>query len=74
MEGLFPYPADHRSMEDKEAPGRFYQIVSAAQCCSQKGIVHLKAKTLLSDADLNVKVADFGLPLAIAGYLCGSPS
>ena len=74
MEEVCPYPADHRSMEDTEALGRFYQTLSAAQCGNQKGIVHLKAKNLLSDADLNIKVADFGLPLAVAGYLCGSPS
>lgn len=71
MERVSPSPADHRSVKDKETP---CQTVSAAQCCSQKDVVHLQAKDLLSDADLNVKVADFGLPLAIAGYLCGCPS
>ncbi|MEQ2266914.1 MAP/microtubule affinity-regulating kinase 3 [Xenotaenia resolanae] len=56
------------------------QIVSAVQYCHQKHIVHrdLKAENLLLDADMNIKIADFGFSneFTLGGKLdtfCGSP-
>uniref|UniRef100_A0A3Q3L026 MAP/microtubule affinity-regulating kinase 3 n=1 Tax=Mastacembelus armatus TaxID=205130 RepID=A0A3Q3L026_9TELE len=55
-------------------------IVSAVQYCHQKHIVHrdLKAENLLLDADMNIKIADFGFSneFTVGGKLdtfCGSP-
>uniref|UniRef100_A0A671QK98 non-specific serine/threonine protein kinase n=1 Tax=Sinocyclocheilus anshuiensis TaxID=1608454 RepID=A0A671QK98_9TELE len=55
-------------------------IVSAVQYCHQKRIVHrdLKAENLLLDADMNIKIADFGFSneFTIGSKLdtfCGSP-
>ncbi|KAG9484574.1 hypothetical protein GDO78_010125 [Eleutherodactylus coqui] len=55
-------------------------IVSAVQYCHQKCIVHrdLKAENLLLDADMNIKIADFGFSneFTIGNKLdtfCGSP-
>lgn len=59
---------------------QFRQIVSAVQYCHQKCIVHrdLKAENLLLDADMNIKIADFGFSneFTIGNKLdtfCGSP-
>ncbi|XP_015260183.1 PREDICTED: MAP/microtubule affinity-regulating kinase 3-like [Cyprinodon variegatus] len=61
-------------------PAVFPQIVSAVQYCHQKHIVHrdLKAENLLLDADMNIKIADFGFSneFTLGGKLdtfCGSP-
>ncbi|TKC35829.1 hypothetical protein EI555_010602 [Monodon monoceros] len=55
-------------------------IVSAVQYCHQKCIVHrdLKAENLLLDADMNIKIADFGFSneFTVGSKLdtfCGSP-
>ncbi|KAB0389178.1 hypothetical protein E2I00_001951, partial [Balaenoptera physalus] len=55
-------------------------IVSAVQYCHQKRIVHrdLKAENLLLDADMNIKIADFGFSneFTVGSKLdtfCGSP-
>ncbi|XP_065445482.1 serine/threonine-protein kinase MARK1 isoform X11 [Chrysemys picta bellii] len=67
-------------MKEKEARAKFRQIVSAVQYCHQKCIVHrdLKAENLLLDADMNIKIADFGFSneFTIGNKLdtfCGSP-
>uniref|UniRef100_A0A8I5ZV33 non-specific serine/threonine protein kinase n=1 Tax=Rattus norvegicus TaxID=10116 RepID=A0A8I5ZV33_RAT len=56
------------------------EIVSAVQYCHQKRIVHrdLKAENLLLDADMNIKIADFGFSneFTVGSKLdtfCGSP-
>ncbi|XP_075007110.1 MAP/microtubule affinity-regulating kinase 3 isoform X12 [Calonectris borealis] len=56
------------------------EIVSAVQYCHQKHIVHrdLKAENLLLDADMNIKIADFGFSneFTVGNKLdtfCGSP-
>uniref|UniRef100_A0AC11CVN4 Microtubule affinity regulating kinase 2 n=1 Tax=Ovis aries TaxID=9940 RepID=A0AC11CVN4_SHEEP len=57
-----------------------FQIVSAVQYCHQKFIVHrdLKAENLLLDADMNIKIADFGFSNEFTfgnklDTFCGSP-
>uniref|UniRef100_A0A673I2H5 non-specific serine/threonine protein kinase n=1 Tax=Sinocyclocheilus rhinocerous TaxID=307959 RepID=A0A673I2H5_9TELE len=77
---VFDYLVAHGRMKEKEARSKFRQIVSAVQYCHQKHIVHrdLKAENLLLDADMNIKIADFGFSneFTIGNKLdtfCGSP-
>ncbi|XP_030874326.1 serine/threonine-protein kinase MARK1 isoform X5 [Leptonychotes weddellii] len=77
---VFDYLVAHGRMKEKEARAKFRQIVSAVQYCHQKCIVHrdLKAENLLLDADMNIKIADFGFSneFIVGNKLdtfCGSP-
>ncbi|XP_061537009.1 MAP/microtubule affinity-regulating kinase 4 isoform X3 [Phycodurus eques] len=77
---VFDYLVAHGRMKEKEARGKFRQIVSAVHYCHQKNIVHrdLKAENLLLDANSNIKIADFGFSNEfMAGNkldtFCGSP-
>ncbi|XP_038616684.1 serine/threonine-protein kinase MARK1 isoform X1 [Tachyglossus aculeatus] len=77
---VFDYLVAHGRMKEKEARAKFRQIVSSVQYCHQKCIVHrdLKAENLLLDADMNIKIADFGFSneFTIGNKLdtfCGSP-
>ncbi|KAM9645255.1 MAP/microtubule affinity-regulating kinase 3 isoform 11-T11 [Trichechus inunguis] len=77
---VFDYLVAHGRMKEKEARAKFRQIVSAVQYCHQKHIVHrdLKAENLLLDADMNIKIADFGFSneFTVGSKLdtfCGSP-
>ncbi|XP_028838050.1 serine/threonine-protein kinase MARK2 isoform X3 [Denticeps clupeoides] len=77
---VFDYLVAHGRMKEKEARVKFRQIVSAVQYCHQKCIVHrdLKAENLLLDADMNIKIADFGFSneFTLGNKLdtfCGSP-
>ncbi|VTJ64745.1 Hypothetical predicted protein [Marmota monax] len=77
---VFDYLVAHGRMKEKEARAKFRQIVSAVQYCHQKYIVHrdLKAENLLLDADMNIKIADFGFSneFTVGNKLdtfCGSP-
>lgn len=70
----------HGRMAEKEARRKFKQIVAAVFFCHCRNIVHrdLKAENLLLDANLNIKIADFGFSnLFTPGQLlktwCGSP-
>ncbi|KAM4617543.1 serine/threonine-protein kinase MARK2 isoform 3-T4 [Discoglossus pictus] len=77
---VFDYLVAHGRMKEKEARSKFRQIVSAVQYCHQKLIVHrdLKAENLLLDADMNIKIADFGFSNEFTfgnklDTFCGSP-
>uniref|UniRef100_A0A8D1NM00 non-specific serine/threonine protein kinase n=2 Tax=Sus scrofa TaxID=9823 RepID=A0A8D1NM00_PIG len=81
---VFFFTADHLvahgRMAEKEARRKFKQIVAAVYFCHCRNIVHrdLKAENLLLDANLNIKIADFGFSnLFTPGQLlktwCGSP-
>ncbi|XP_067355604.1 serine/threonine-protein kinase MARK1-like isoform X2 [Channa argus] len=77
---VFDYLVAHGRMKEKEARAKFRQIVSAVEYCHKKRIVHrdLKAENLLLDADMNIKIADFGFSneFTVGSKLdtfCGSP-
>ncbi|KAL7981644.1 hypothetical protein Chor_005732 [Crotalus horridus] len=70
----------HGRMAEKEARKKFKQIVAAVHFCHCHNIVHrdLKAENLLLDANLNIKIADFGFsntftPGQLLKTWCGSP-
>lgn len=76
MEKLF-----NQKLSEKEGRRFFQQIMSAVDYTHRHKIVHrdLKPENLLLDADLNVKIADFGLSnlLEDGKFLktsCGSPN
>ncbi|XP_053408401.1 serine/threonine-protein kinase SIK2-like [Mercenaria mercenaria] len=77
---IFDYIAQHGRMTEPEARKKFWQIINAVDYCHKNRVVHrdLKAENLLLDANMNIKIADFGFgnffngkePLAT---WCGSP-
>lgn len=78
---LFDYLVKHGKMPEVKARRFFQQIVCAVEYCHRHKIVHrdLKPENLLLDADLNVKIADFGLSniMTDGNFLktsCGSPN
>eukprot|EP01137_Pigoraptor_chileana_P016733 Opistho-2@6102 len=77
---IFDYLVAHGRMKEKEARKYFRQIVSAVDYCHRLHIIHrdLKAENLLLDANLNIKIADFGFsnqftPGDKLSTWCGSP-
>uniref|UniRef100_A0A8C5WV43 non-specific serine/threonine protein kinase n=1 Tax=Laticauda laticaudata TaxID=8630 RepID=A0A8C5WV43_LATLA len=77
---IFDHLVAHGRMAEKEARKKFKQIVAAVHFCHCHHIVHrdLKAENLLLDANLNIKIADFGFsniftPGQLLKTWCGSP-
>ncbi|TSM60520.1 Serine/threonine-protein kinase SIK2 [Bagarius yarrelli] len=77
---MFDYLTSNGRMSEAEARRKFWQILTAVDYCHHHHIVHrdLKTENLLLDANMNIKLADFGFgnfynagePLST---WCGSP-
>ncbi|XP_059139873.1 serine/threonine-protein kinase SIK2-like [Physella acuta] len=77
---IFDYIAQYGRMPEQDARKKFWQILSAVEYCHNRRIVHrdLKAENLLLDANMNIKIADFGFgnffePNEQLATWCGSP-
>ncbi|OXB79555.1 UNVERIFIED_CONTAM: hypothetical protein H355_000371 [Colinus virginianus] len=77
---MFDHLTSNGHLSESEARRKFWQILSAVEYCHSHHIVHrdLKTENLLLDANMNIKLADFGFgnfyksgePLST---WCGSP-
>ncbi|NWZ36697.1 SIK2 kinase, partial [Brachypodius atriceps] len=77
---MFDHLTSNGHLSEGEARKKFWQILSAVEYCHSHHIVHrdLKTENLLLDANMNIKLADFGFgnfyksgePLST---WCGSP-
>lgn len=77
---IFDYIARYGRMMEQAARRKFWQILSAVEYCHDRRIVHrdLKAENLLLDANMNIKIADFGFSNyytngELLATWCGSP-
>ena len=77
---IFEYINRHGRMSEALARKKFWQIVEAIDYCHAHNVVHrdLKAENILLDANMNIKIADFGFAnyYKANGHLaswCGSP-
>ncbi|KAJ1535020.1 Serine/threonine-protein kinase par-1, partial [Cladochytrium tenue] len=77
---VFDFLVTHGRMKERDARRLFRQVVAAVSYCHALHVIHrdLKAENLLLDANLNVKVADFGFsnqfsPGQRLATWCGSP-
>ncbi|XP_046382873.1 uncharacterized protein LOC124153627 [Ischnura elegans] len=77
---IFDYIARYGRMSESAARLKFWQILSAVEYCHNRRVVHrdLKAENLLLDANMNIKIADFGFsnyfnPGEQLATWCGSP-
>ncbi|KAH8104005.1 kinase-like domain-containing protein [Cristinia sonorae] len=77
---LFEYLCNKGRLSTPEALGYFQQIITAINYCHRFNIAHrdLKPENLLLDADMNIKVADFGMAIwqgktDLLQTACGSP-
>ncbi|XP_073449995.1 5'-AMP-activated protein kinase catalytic subunit alpha-2 [Aquarana catesbeiana] len=78
---LFDYICKNGRVEEPEARRLFQQILSAVDYCHRHMVVHrdLKPENVLLDAQMNAKIADFGLSnmMSDGEFLrtsCGSPN
>ncbi|XP_078737393.1 5'-AMP-activated protein kinase catalytic subunit alpha-2-like isoform X2 [Lampetra fluviatilis] len=78
---LFEYICRNGRVEEREARRLFQQILSAVDYCHRHMVVHrdLKPENVLLDANMNAKIADFGLSnmMSDGEFLstsCGSPN
>ncbi|KAL0207069.1 hypothetical protein P9112_012780 [Eukaryota sp. TZLM1-RC] len=78
---LFDLITTKGPFSEADVRGYFQQIISAVDYCHRNLIVHrdLKPENILLDANLNVKIADFGLSnlMSDGNFLltsCGSPN
>ncbi|CAL8406293.1 unnamed protein product [Arctogadus glacialis] len=78
---LFDYICKNGKLEEKESRRLFQQIISAVDYCHRHMVVHrdLKPENVLLDAQMNAKIADFGLSnmMSDGEFLrtsCGSPN
>ncbi|KAG7258570.1 hypothetical protein CRUP_037976 [Coryphaenoides rupestris] len=60
---LFDYICKNGKLDEKESRRLFQQIISAVDYCHRHMVVHrdLKPENVLLDAQMNAKIADFGL-------------
>ncbi|XP_014273790.3 serine/threonine-protein kinase SIK3 [Halyomorpha halys] len=77
---IFDYLVKNERLSEEQACRIFHQIVAAVSYCHSRNVVHrdLKAENLLLDANMNIKLADFGFSNNFeAGKklctCCGSP-
>ncbi|XP_061735193.1 serine/threonine-protein kinase SIK1 [Nerophis ophidion] len=77
---MFDHLTSNGRMSEAEARKKFWQILTAVDYCHQHHIVHrdLKTENLLLDANMNIKLADFGFGNFYNGgeplsTWCGSP-
>uniref|UniRef100_A0A0A9Y3Q2 non-specific serine/threonine protein kinase n=1 Tax=Lygus hesperus TaxID=30085 RepID=A0A0A9Y3Q2_LYGHE len=77
---IFDFMVKHSRITEREACKIFHQIVAAVSYCHSRNVVHrdLKAENLLLDANMNIKLADFGFsnnfePGKMLTTWCGSP-
>lgn len=77
---MFDYLTSHGHLSEEEARRKFCQILSAVEYCHSRRIVHrdLKTENLLLDANMDIKLADFGFgnfynPGEPLSTWCGSP-
>ncbi|CAL8268572.1 unnamed protein product [Lota lota] len=77
---MFDHLTSSGRLSEEEARKKFWQILTAVDYCHRHHIVHrdLKTENLLLDANMNIKLADFGFGnFYNAGELlatsCGSP-
>ncbi|KAG9355043.1 hypothetical protein JZ751_001756 [Albula glossodonta] len=78
---LFDYICKNGKLDEKESRRLFQQIISALDYCHRHMVVHrdLKPENVLLDAQMNAKIADFGLSnmMSDGEFLrtsCGSPN
>ncbi|KAK9509203.1 hypothetical protein O3M35_006567 [Rhynocoris fuscipes] len=59
---IFDFLVKNGRISEQEACKIFHQIVAAVNYCHSRNVVHrdLKAENLLLDANMNIKLADFG--------------
>ncbi|KAK3107528.1 hypothetical protein FSP39_016792 [Pinctada imbricata] len=77
---IFDFIAAHGRMSEPDARRKFWQILQAVEYCHNRHVVHrdLKAENLLLDANMNIKIADFGFGNFFKtnehlATFCGSP-